>query len=177
MSDFIQIAFPAWPGTTITDDGITEPVIGWITTENGLAAITFDGQRRMIGDYEIALPDGAVVPSPLKGQKAKRAADTKAAPAKAPAAPSSGPEIEWKGKPFATTSWWRYNDDEHDFMFEVPPEQWPPKKTDVCQKIRRVDFDLYKGQGVEVRLYLDVKEGVKPEEEPDFEEELDEDLI
>jgi hypothetical protein len=187
-----RIAFPAWPGTTIVDEeGIEDQVLGWVTTDNGLAAITLNGQRRMIGGWAINLPEGITLPSPLSKMKAARQAEhakTKAAqtPAQERDAEAHGqtsltPSIQFTAKPFKTSSWWRYTDGSFDFMFEVPPEQDAPKKTDECQKIKREEFTDWKKEGVPVELYVDVKEGRvdadEGGEESEPEGDDDEDLI
>lgn len=172
-----RIAFPAWPGTTISDENGTEPVVGWVTTESGLAAITLDGQRRMIGEYVVTMPDGLDVESPIMQQAASRAEAKPSAASPKPVQTSLTPSISLTAKPFSTTSWWRYTDGTFDFMFEVPPEQDAPKKTDECQKIKRAEFTEWKKDGVPVELYIDVKEGLvlAGESEPDAEETADED--
>lgn len=91
--------------------------------------------------------------------------------------------ITWTSKSLKNNSFWRYTDDETDFVFTVPGGEHLPKADDACQKIKRDELVAAKKnediEEVEFMAVLDWDfsgEGPEDEEEPELEPDYD-DLI
>lgn len=198
--------YAAAPGTYIVELGesgaiLKTPVIGWAPEgENPYRApypITVDGLARMIDGRAILHPCGMVHSRDhalcfesvdewkviaLKGPRAAEPKETPRAPAAKttkPADPDDAPalKIEWTTKPFKTNSFYRYEDGDLDFIFQVDGGLNPPKQKEPVTKIKRDEFMALK-KTVDVAEYDDLLEGRAPglDDIGSFEDE-DDDLV
>lgn len=177
-----------------------DPVIAWApNADNPYRApipITIHGMRRLI-DSAVLHPSGMVsdpafpisfsdVDEWLAAKPAKKV--SKADPKhQKPVDPeveteettSSGEGmlgIMWTGKPYKTNSFWRYTDDDYDFVFTVPAQEPVPKASDELVKIKRDDFMNLKKE-VEVMEASDLMDSGEPEAEDDDDDDEGSDLI
>lgn len=104
-------------------------------------------------------------------------AEAKAKPVSKPKASAPEPEaeelqIEWTTKPFKTNSFYRYETDELDFIFQIDGGVNPPKQKDPVTKIKRDEFMSLR-KTVDVADVDDLMNGIYPgmvEVEEDYDE-------
>lgn len=78
-----------------------------------------------------------------------------------------GLDIVWTNKSFKTNSFWRYEDDDYDFVFAIDGGEDVPKATEVVTKIKRDEFMSLKKE-LDVMELADLKGGGEaPAEEPE----------
>jgi hypothetical protein len=173
---------------------LKEPIIAWIPHEKADTAmpqpLTGNGVHRVIAGSAILFPCGMVT-DPTTGFTYETveawleggAKPPKTAKAKAAAEPEPDDEqgegaldIEWTTSAFKNKSFWRYDDGEYEFVFQVDGGENAPKASTKLTKIKRDDFAELK-KTIDVMTVDQIKNyaPIPDAEEPDAEDEDDED--
>lgn len=149
-----------------TSEGYTKtPVLGWVFEDGRPLPMTLHGKHALIGGDTAVMFPGGMVEHPsdglafetvehwLESNPGKRgsAGHEKAVKANAPASKPSAPaeaesayDIEFSDDSYKSNSWWHYDDDEHEFLFQVDGGENIPKATTKVVKIKRDDFHRLK---------------------------------
>ena len=194
--------FPATADTCVIEvnaqasEGFTRtPVLGWAVDDGRPLPMTLDGKNTLVAGAAVLHPNGMVEDSVSRYSfedietwlESNPAAGRKNPPAK-PAKtekPQTGAQerdedamaegaydIEWTTNSFKSNSWWRYDDGEYEFVFQIDGGENTPKQTAKTEKIKRVDFMEMK-KSVDV---LTVDDIVNADPLPSVDEEEEEDV-
>jgi len=185
------------PGSS--DGYIKEPIVAWQPDLKEPMAhpipLTMHGQRRLLPGSAILFscgmvsdPTGEIAYEDVEEwlnsnpgtRKLPAGAEAKAKatkPASEPEPTSEGYDIDWSGKPFKSNSWWHYDDDEYEFVFQVDGGEDTPKATQKVSKIKRDDFQSMK-KTIDVLTLDEIAAGndVPAPEDEDEDDDMD-DLI
>lgn len=142
---------------------VRTPVLGWVVEEGRPLPMTLNGKNTLVAGAAVLHPSGMVEDSIsqysfentetwLESNPEAGRQNPKSAPAKH-TKPKTGAQerdedavgegaydIEWTSGTFKSNSWWRYDDGEHEFVFQIDGGEELPKATDKVEKIKRTDF-------------------------------------